>query len=105
MRRHILFLAAALLAASAVPAVAEPQHYLGEVMLFAGNYCPSGWTPMNGQILHINQNTALFSILGTAYGGDGTVTFALPKAAPIPTANGAVLTQCIATAGVWPTHN
>jgi hypothetical protein len=105
MMQRISFLAAALLAASAAPAAAQPQHYVGEVMLFAGNYCPVGWTPMNGQILHISQNTALFSILGTAYGGDGTVTFALPKAAPILTANGAALTQCIATLGVWPMHN
>jgi microcystin-dependent protein len=105
MTRRILFLTAALVAASAAPAAAQPQHYLGEVMLFAGNFCPSGWTPMAGQVMHISQNTALFSILGTAYGGDGTTTFALPKASPIPTANGAALTQCIATAGVWPMHN
>ncbi|MBI5915906.1 MAG: phage tail protein [Bacteroidetes bacterium] len=52
--------------------------YLGEIRLFAGNYAPVGWQLCNGQLLSISQNTALFSILGTTYGGNGTTTFALP---------------------------
>jgi len=52
--------------------------YIGEIRIFAGNFAPSGWALCNGQILPIAQNTALFSILGTTYGGDGTVNFALP---------------------------
>jgi len=52
--------------------------FLGEVMPFAGNFAPSGWALANGQLLPINQNQALFSLLGTTYGGDGAVTFALP---------------------------
>ena len=51
---------------------------LGEVTLFAGNFAPAGWTFANGQLLQINQNDALFSMLGTTYGGDGQSTFALP---------------------------
>lgn len=47
-------------------------------MLFAGVFAPSGWTFCHGQLLPIAQNTALFSILGTIYGGDGKTTFALP---------------------------
>ena len=52
--------------------------YLGEVMAFAGNFAPSGWALANGQLLPINQNQALFALLGTTYGGNGTTTFALP---------------------------
>src|SRR5262249_52724139 len=52
--------------------------YLGEVIPFAGNFAPSGWALCNGQLLPINQNQALFALLGTTYGGDGRTTFALP---------------------------
>lgn len=52
--------------------------YLGEVNIFAGNYAPSGWALCQGQMLPIAQNTALFSILGITYGGDGRTAFALP---------------------------
>jgi len=52
--------------------------FLGEVMAFAGNFAPRGWALCNGQLLSISQNTALFSLLGTTYGGDGITTFALP---------------------------
>ncbi len=52
--------------------------FLGEVMLVAFNYAPKGWAMCNGQLLPINQNQALFSLLGTTYGGDGRVNFALP---------------------------
>jgi microcystin-dependent protein len=56
--------------------VAEP--FLGQILLFAGNFAPSGWALCNGQLLSIQQNTALFSILGTTYGGNGQTNFALP---------------------------
>ena len=56
--------------------MAEP--FLGQIMLFAGNFAPAGWAFCNGQLLSIQQNTALFSILGTTYGGNGQTTFALP---------------------------
>ncbi|WP_255512707.1 phage tail protein [Flavobacterium sp. GT3R68] len=52
--------------------------YLGEIRMFAGNYAPAGWATCDGQLLPIAQNTALFSLLGTMYGGDGQTTFALP---------------------------
>ena len=51
---------------------------IGELTLFAGNFAPGGWAFADGQILSIAQNTALFSLLGTTYGGDGRTTFALP---------------------------
>lgn len=56
---------------------AEP--YLGELALVAFNFAPRGWALCNGQLLPISSNTALFSILGTQYGGNGTTTFALPN--------------------------
>jgi len=51
---------------------------LAELRLFASNFAPAGWALCNGQLLPISQNTALFSLLGTTYGGDGRSTFALP---------------------------
>jgi len=54
------------------------ERYIGEIRIFCGNFAPSGWALCNGQLIPISQNTALFSILGTTYGGDGKVTFALP---------------------------
>jgi len=53
--------------------------FLGEIRLMSCNYPPRGWTFCNGQILPIAQNQALFSLLGTTYGGNGTTTFALPN--------------------------
>ena len=47
--------------------------------MFAGNFSPQGWALANGQLLSISQNTALFALLGTTYGGNGTTTFALPN--------------------------
>lgn len=55
------------------------DEYIGIVKLFAGNFAPRGWMFCNGQLLSIAQNSALFSILGTMYGGDGVTTFALPN--------------------------
>lgn len=52
--------------------------FIGEIMLFAGTFQPKGWAFCNGQLLSISQNQALYSILGTTYGGDGKINFALP---------------------------
>lgn len=54
------------------------EAFIGTIILFAGNFAPRGWAFCQGQLLSINQNQALFSILGTTYGGDGRTTFALP---------------------------
>jgi microcystin-dependent protein len=56
--------------------MAEP--FLGEIRIMSINYAPRAWAQCNGQLLPINQNQALFSLLGTTYGGDGRTTFALP---------------------------
>lgn len=52
--------------------------YIGEIRLFAGNFAPSGWAMCNGQQLSISENSTLFSLIGTTFGGDGQQTFALP---------------------------
>jgi microcystin-dependent protein len=52
--------------------------FVAEIRIFAGNFAPTGWAFCNGQLLPLSQNTALFSLLGTTYGGDGKSTFALP---------------------------
>ncbi len=53
--------------------------FVAEIRMFAGNFAPTGWATCDGQLLPISQNTALFSLLGTFYGGDGKSTFALPN--------------------------
>ena len=73
--------------------MSEP--FLGEVRLFAGNFAPRGWALCNGQLMAIAQNSALFSLLGIAYGGNGTTTFGLPDLqgrVPIGQGSGAGLT-------------
>jgi microcystin-dependent protein len=57
--------------------MSEP--FLGEIRTFGFNFAPQGWALCNGQLLPINQNQALFSLLGTTYGGDGITTFGLPN--------------------------
>ena len=57
--------------------MAEP--FLSEIKIFSFGFAPKGWALCNGQLLPINQNQALFSLLGTTYGGDGRVNFALPN--------------------------
>ncbi|MCP4549541.1 MAG: phage tail protein, partial [bacterium] len=52
--------------------------FLGEIRIFAGNFAPVRWAFCDGQILQVSQNDALYSLLGTTYGGDGVTTFALP---------------------------
>jgi microcystin-dependent protein len=52
--------------------------FLGQIIMFGGNFAPRSWAFCHGQLLPISQNTALFSILGTTYGGDGRTTFGLP---------------------------
>lgn len=72
--------------------MAEP--FLSEIRLCSFNFAPKGWAMCNGQLVPINQNQALFSLLGTTYGGDGRVNFALPdlrSRAPLHVGNGHTL--------------
>ncbi len=60
------------------PAQAAAEPFLGEIMMVGYTFCPRGWAATDGQLLAIAQNQALFSLLGTTFGGDGRTTFALP---------------------------
>lgn len=74
--------------------MADP--YIGEVRLFAGNFAPNGWAFCDGQTVPIAENTALFSLIGTTYGGDGQTTFVLPDLrgrVPVHQGNGFVAGQ------------
>jgi microcystin-dependent protein len=84
----------ATLTSAAYAQATEP--FLGQLALVPYNFAPKGWALCNGQILSINQNTALFSLLGTTYGGDGITTFALPDLrgrVPISAGQGAGLSN------------
>ena len=79
--------------------------FIGEIRLFPYTFAPRGWAPCNGALLPISQFTALFSLLGTAFGGDGQTTFGLPN---IPNPVGSALPQgglYIALEGIYPQRN
>jgi microcystin-dependent protein len=91
--------------------MAEP--FLSEIRLFSFNFPPKGWAFCNGQLLPINQNQALFALLGTTYGGNGQTNFALPNLQgrlPIHTGNGHTLGEAAGSSAVtitqqtMPTH-
>jgi microcystin-dependent protein len=72
------------------------QPFIGQLMLASWGFAAKGWAQCNGQLLPINQNQALFSLLGTTFGGNGTTNFALPNLqgrTPVGTGNGFVLGQ------------
>jgi len=72
------------------------QPYVGEIRMFAGNFAPAGWMFCEGQLLPIVGNEVLFQLIGTAYGGDGQSTFALPDLRgriPIHQGNGFILAE------------
>src|SRR5918998_5039133 len=81
--------------------MAEP--FLSEIRIFSFNFPPKGWAFCNGQFLPINQNQALFALLGTTYGGNGQTTFALPNLqgrASIHTGNGHTLGEAAGSSAV-----
>ena len=74
--------------------MSEP--FVGEIRMFAGSFAPRGWAFCDGQLLAVSQSDALFSLLGTIYGGDGRTTFGLPDMRgriPIHAGSGAGLSQ------------
>src|SRR5437588_6540138 len=90
------------------------QPFLGEIKIISWNFAPQGWAFCNGQFLPINQNQALFSLLGTTYGGNGQTTFALPNLqgqVPIHVGSGHTLGEKAGTTSVtlnsqqMPAHN
>jgi microcystin-dependent protein len=79
LRRLIIAATLACSGLTVAPAAfAQAEPFLGQIMWVGFTFCPRGWAAADGQILSISQNTALFALLGTTYGGDGQTTFALP---------------------------
>lgn len=78
------------------------EEYLADIILFAGTYCPQYYMYCDGQTLQIQQNQALFAILGNQYGGDGVHTFCLPNLNKIPILQGTSLKYIICTEGIFP---
>lgn len=76
--RTVVALVVSMTGLQATPAMAQSEPYLGQIMCAGFNFAPRGWAEMNGQLLSIAQNSALFALLGTTYGGNGQTTFALP---------------------------
>jgi microcystin-dependent protein len=91
-----------ILASSRAEASCVPQPYLASICITAASFCPKGYLDASGQMLPIAQNTALFSLIGTTYGGDGKVTFALPKLNGVVRPPMRALRHCIAVYGAWP---
>ncbi|WP_424363185.1 phage tail protein [Methylocystis parvus] len=87
-------------------ALGQSEPFLGQIATFPYNFCPRGWAATDGQLMPISQNTALFALLGTTYGGNGQTTFALPNLkAKTTLTTGAVLVSCIALQGIFPSRN
>ena len=70
MLKRILFTAALVAGLAGGTAQAQPTPFVGEVMIFSGNFCPNGWVPMKGQLLPISEFVLLYNIVGTTYGGN-----------------------------------
>src|SRR5271169_5631204 len=79
--------------------------YLGSLLLVPYNFAPQGWAFCQGQLLPISQNTALFSLIGTTFGGDGVTNFKLPNLTEHKDASGAALKWIIALVGVYPSRD
>jgi microcystin-dependent protein len=93
----------AILALLGSPGVATAQlEYWGEIKFFPYEFCPVGYLPADGRLLPIGQNTQLFSLIGTRFGGNGTTHFALPTLKPLKSEFGGVVTPCIANTGIFP---
>jgi microcystin-dependent protein len=78
------------------------EPFIAQVQLFAFNFAPRGWAACEGQLLPINQNQALFALIGTNFGGDGRVTFALPDLRGKAPGDG--LAYYIALQGIFPSR-
>lgn len=103
-KMHVILLSVFMLFAFSNPSFAWDEAYTAEIKLFAGNFAPRGFALCEGQILPISQNTALFSLIGTTYGGDGRTTFALPDLREAEKALGGAR-YIIALHGIFPSRN
>ena len=78
------------------------EPFLGQIQLFPYNFAPKGWMTCTGQLLPINQNQALFALIGTNFGGDGRTNFGLPNLQGKEPASS--LQYCIAVLGIFPSR-
>lgn len=106
MKKRYMALAAALaMSLPSGPAAADSNPLQSQIMTVAFDFCPRGWLEPSGQVLEISGNEALFALLGTAYGGNGSQTFGLPDLPPKLTADDIALKQCIAAdTGLYPSQ-
>jgi len=79
------------------------EPFIGQIQIFAFNFAPRNWMPCEGQLLPIAENQALFSLVGTTYGGDGRTNFALPNLRGKGPAEH--LQYCIAIQGIFPSRH
>ena len=75
------------------------EPFIGQIQIFPYNFAPKGWAPCDGSLLSITSNTALFSLLGTNFGGDGRTTFGLPKSGSVRSVG-----YFIALNGIYPSR-
>ncbi len=97
--------AAGLVAACVLPGPARAglDPFISEIHTYAFRFCPKGEAPLDGQTLAISSNTALFSLIGTIFGGDGETKFQLPLARQAETLTiGSPFTRCISMQGLYP---
>ena len=88
------------------PAHAQSEtFYTGQIITTGASFCPEDFLEVDGQTLSIDDHAALYTLLGTTYGGDGDKTFALPTIPNIVTATGATVLNCICVDGVFPTNS
>lgn len=107
--RRLLLIAATAMIVSTVGASARLDPFVGEIEIFPYTFCPMGYLRADGSMLAIADYETLFALIGTAYGGDGQSTFALPKvassSAPSSQASATAYAVCIAVEGIFPSQN
>ena len=79
--------------------------FIGQICMFPWNWVPRDWAKCDGTLLSISENPALFSLIGTEFGGDGRRTFALPKMPTIKTEDGGEVAYFINLRGIYPSRN
>ncbi len=81
------------------------EFFIGQICLFPWSWAPRGWAKCEGQMLPINQNQALFALIGTEFGGDGRTTFALPNLPPVKAERGGDAAYFINMQGMFPSRS
>ena len=104
MKPLFSLLAAVALIAPTTPTLAQSEPFIGQTSYFPYTFCPRGWSEADGKLMQISEYSALFSLLGTNYGGDGRTTFGLPDFRT----NGEDYKSgrwCVALEGIFPSRN